>query len=154
MIKQISPILLAVGLLAACATTPSDKPRGAAKFAEDPRLGEKVDKICFNRSIDGFSQNDRDTVVVREGVNQHYLIEVRGVCSNLRHAQSIGIDSSLSCVTRHDHLIVSTSSFSLNDGITPPDRCTIRAIYEWDEDAEVKNAEEDPSEETAETAAP
>lgn len=142
MFKQIAPIVLASSLLAACATAPSDTPKGAAKFADDPRLGAQVGKICFNRSIDGFSRNDRDTVVVREGVNDHYLIEVRGACTNLRHAQSIGIDSSLSCVTRSDALIVSTSAFTLNDPVQRPERCLISAIYEWDEDAVLEQSTE------------
>lgn len=142
MIKQIVPIVLASSLLAACATAPSDTPKGAAKFADDPRLGAKVDKICFNRSIDSFSRNDRDTVVVREGPNEHYLIEIRGACINLRHAQTIAFDSSLSCVTRTDALIVSTSAFTLNDPTRGPQRCRISEIYEWDDDAPLQETTE------------
>ena len=143
MFKQIAPVLAVFALASACATTAPDEPKGVAKFAEDPRLGEKVDRICFNRSIDSFHSNDRDTVVVREGVNDHYLIEVRGICPNLRRAQTIGIDAFSSCVSRNDALIVSSSPFSLNDETSiGPDRCLIRSIYKWDEDAENEEAGE------------
>ena len=153
MFKLIVPTLAIVGLAAACATTPSDKPKGAAKFAEDPRLGEKVDRICFNRTIDGFSHTDRDTIVVSTGPNKDYLLEVRGICTNLRHAQSIAIDSPLSCVTRLDAIFVSTSAFSLNDNLGGPQRCIINEIYAWDEDADKDEEKEDESD-PEESAAP
>jgi len=123
MIMRLTAPLAAAGLLAACATTTSDAPKGAAKFAEDPRLGEPVKRICFNNSINGFSRNDRDTVVVSARANDNFLIEVRGVCTNLRHAQSIGIDSTTSCVSRNDFLIVSDSAFSSHGSGAGPDRC-------------------------------
>ena len=156
MIKKLSLGFLVSSLVAACATTNEDTPKGAAKFAGDARLGEKVDRVCFNRTIDSFLRNDRDTLVIREGVNDHYLIEVRGICSNLRHAQSIGFASALSCVTRNDHIIVSTSPFTLKDRTTPPQRCMISEIYEWNEDA-LEDSEPDddgaaPDEDTAPTA--
>lgn len=125
--------------LASCASTAEteSKSQGIAAFKDDARLGEKVEKICFNRSIDGFSNNERKTVVLSSGVNKDYIVEVRGVCSNLSHAQSIGIDSSLSCVRRGDYLIVSDSAFSLNDSTgIGPDRCLIDRIHKWDKKAE------------------
>lgn len=154
MIKLFTPAIAALGLVSGCASTPSDTPKGAAKYAQDARLGDKVDRICFNRNIDGFSRNDRDTVVVSAGVNEDYLLVVRGPCQNLRHAQAIGIDSSLSCVTRFDRILVSTSAFSLVDNLGGPERCTIQEIYAWDDDAEEGTSEEDEPAATEETAAP
>jgi len=151
MIKLFAPALAVIGLITACATTPSDQPRGAAKFAEDPRLGEKVDEICFKRQIDGFTHTDRDTIVVSAGLNDDYLLEVRGPCLNLRHALSVAIDAPLSCVTRFDSIIVSTSAFSLNDPHGGPQRCTINEIYAWNEDAE-DETDDTQSEETETTA--
>lgn len=136
MIKQATLCFAAIGLLSACASSPSDNPKGAAKFAEDARLGERVDRICFNRTIDGFSRSDRDTIVVSAGPSEDYLLEVRGPCTNLRHAQSIAIDSSLSCVTRLDRILVSTSAFSPRDNLGRPQSCIISEIYEWSEGAE------------------
>ena len=147
MFKQLSTSLAAISLVAACATTSSDEPKGAAKYADDARLGEKVDKICFKRNIDGFSRTTRDTVVVSAGVNKDYLIEVRGPCSNLNHAQSIAIDSSLSCVTRLDSILVSTSAFSLRDNLGGPQRCIVNEIYVWNEDAATEEKTEGEAEE-------
>ncbi len=135
MFMRIATALAVISLFTACASTSSDAPKGVEKFPDDPRLGKKVDKICFNRQIDGFSRTDRDTIVVSAGANEDYLIEVRGICTNLQHAQSIAIDSSLSCVTRLDRLLVSTSAFSLRDNLGGPQSCTINEIYAWDEDA-------------------
>lgn len=144
MFKLIPSLLLALPILIACTSVASDEPRGAAKFADDPRLGEQVDKICFKRSIDGFSNATRDTVVLSAGVNEDYLVEVFGGCTNLRHAQRIAIDSSLSCVDDGDFLIVSENLFS--DGRSSgldPQRCAIDSIYKWDKRAEM--AEDDNS---------
>lgn len=129
---------LIVAGLTACASTSDDKqkPRGIAAFANDARLGEQVDKICFNRNIDGFSDARRDTVVLTKGVSDYYIVEVSGVCSNLRYAQSIAVDSSLSCVMQGDSLLVSDSAFGLNDQTgMGPDRCFIEKIHRWDKDA-------------------
>lgn len=137
-IYQMMFIALAGVTLAACATPPqsSAKVRGIAAFADDPRLGKQVSKICFNRTIDGFYNATRDTVVLSRGASEDYIVEVKGVCSNLRNARSVAIDSQLSCVTRGDVLLVSTSTFTLNDGTgMGPDRCYIEKIHQWDKSA-------------------
>lgn len=151
MFKPIAPALAAFTLITACASTPSDEPKGAAKFAEDPSLGEKVDKICFNRSIDGFTRSDRDTIVVTARANDQYLLEIKGPCNNLRFAQSIAIDSALSCVSRLDTILISTSAFSLNDNLGGPQRCFIKEIYAWDENATDEVEDEEDSEDGSET---
>ncbi len=126
----------------ATATDANPKERGIAAFKDDARLGEPVEKICFNRSIDGFSNAMRDTVVLSAGVSKNYIVEVSGICPNLDHAQSIAIDSTLSCVSRGDYLIVSDSAFSLQDNTGfGPDRCLIDSIYTWDKRA--KNTDEE-----------
>lgn len=143
--KHVSLTLIAAGLIAACASTAADdgKERGIAAFKDDARLGEAVSKICFNRNIDGFSNATRDTVVLSGGPSKDYIVEVRGVCTNLRHAQSIAIDSTLSCVTRGDYLLVSESAFSLDDNTgMGPDRCMIDKIHAWDPKAKKAEATE------------
>lgn len=130
---------VAAGILTACASTAADdgKERGLAAFKNDVRLGEEVSKICFNRNIDGFSNATRDTVVLDAGPSKDYIVQVKGACSTLRYAQSIAIDSTLSCVTRGDYLLVSDSAFSLDDGTgMGPDRCMIDKIHKWDKRAE------------------
>jgi hypothetical protein len=124
--------------LTACAGVPvsSDKPKGIAAFVNDARLGEQVQKICFNRNIDGFYNATQDTIVLTTGISDDYIVEVRGVCNNLRFAKSIAVDSTLSCVTRGDALLVSVSAFSLSDGTSiGPDRCLIEKMYKWNKAA-------------------
>ena len=148
-VPRLAPIALAA-LVTACAATPTDRVKGVAQFADDPRLGEETDRVCFQRTIDNFTLTTRDTVVLEAGPSRQYLVEVVGVCSDLDHAQSIGIDAATSCLTRGDALIVSRSPFSLNDPSNiGPQRCLIKAIYDWDGDAE---APDEPEEEAAEAA--
>jgi len=134
-----SAIFLACAV-AGCETTPDATNGTAAENAAtvDQRRGEPVDRICFNRSIDGFSNTESESVVLSAGPGRDYLVEIVGACPQLRHAQTIGIDATLSCVTRGDALIVSDSISG--GGPLPPDRCLISAIYEWrknDESQEV-----------------
>lgn len=134
--------VITAGVLAGCASTAANdgKARGIAAFKDDTRLGAEVDKICFNRNIDGFSNAARDTVVLDAGPSKDYIVQVKGVCSTLRHAQSIAIDSSMSCVTRGDYLLVSDSAFSLDSPAgMGPDRCVIDKIHKWDKRAEKAN---------------
>jgi len=139
--------LIIIGGLAACATSADDgKPKGIAAFKGDPRLGEEVSKICFNRSIDGFSENTDDTVVLTKGVNKDHIVEVSGICQDLKFAKSIAIDSRSSCITRGDYLLVSSSAFSLDDGTgIGPDRCYIDKIYKWDKKAKAEMENSDAS---------
>ena len=130
-----------VFLLSACATVANggdeavDTVRGAERFAEDERLGERVDRMCFTSSIDGFSDAEDDTIVLRASASRHYLVETTS-CHNLDWAQSVAIDSHSSCATRGDRLIVYDTAFPThsNDGLRTQ-RCLITGIYEWDPDA-------------------
>ncbi|MAP93997.1 MAG: hypothetical protein CMK07_03505 [Ponticaulis sp.] len=136
-----------VFLLSACATAANggmaerEQTRGIAQFAEDPRLGEEVSRMCFTSSIDSFSTTTRDTVVLEVSPSRHYIVETSS-CSNLDSAQSLAIDGMSSCATRGDALIVSDSAFGLkNSSGLGPDRCLIKRIHEWNEDAAVDMAE-------------
>jgi len=137
--------VLTTGGLAACATSADDgKPKGIAAFKGDPRLGEEVSKICFNRSIDGFSENTDRTVVLTKGVNKDHIVEVSRGCRDLKFAQSIAVDSRSSCVTRGDYLLVSDSAFSLDNRTgMGPDRCYIQKMHKWDKKAESDDEVED-----------
>ena len=137
--------ILSAALLAACQSAPGEtKPRGAAAYADDPRLGEKVSSICFASSIDGFSMNERTSVVLREG-RKEYLVEVFGTCLDLENALAIGIDSTTSCLSKSDALIVSSSLTGSGIG-AGPQRCMIQEIYAWNADAEQTAAEALPAE--------
>ena len=141
-----------VFLLSACATAANggmmslDEEKGAAQFAGDPRLGEKVDRMCFTSSIDGFSSPTDDTAILSASPSRKYLVETSS-CYGLDRAMSIALSSNMSCASRGDNLLVSDSVFRLEQsGGMPPDRCFITAIYEWDEDAAEEIAEATSSE--------
>lgn len=130
---------------AACSTAPQPSAETATLAAAetpDPRLGERVDKICFTRNIDSFQETTRNSVIVRVGVNDFYLVETFGPCFDLNFAQSIGFESRTgSCLRRTDRLSVSDSAFGLHrSGGLGPQRCQIRAIYEWDPEAAAGDA--------------
>ncbi|AXE63769.1 hypothetical protein BBF93_05715 [Hyphomonas sp. CACIAM 19H1] len=133
-------LIFTTALLAACQSAPgTGTPQGIAAYADDPRLGAPVDRICFASSIDGFSDNKRNTVILREGRDE-YMVEVFGACPDLEYAQSIGIDSTTGCLTRSDALIVGHTPGGTGMG---PQRCLIKEIRKWDRKAE-KPAEAAP----------
>ncbi len=137
--------------LAACATatTPEERAeeRAAQVFADDPRRGEQVDRVCFARSIDSFGETTKRAVVIREGFD-HYLVETFGGCFDLDWAQSLAIDSFSSCLTRGDNIIAFESVFGPDktDGIR--NSCKVKAIYEWDHDAKEDDETEEKSEDS------
>jgi hypothetical protein len=134
-------MMLCLALAAsACATGPVDRspPEG---FADDPRLGERVDRICFGRSINGFGETTSETIVLEARVNDHYLVETFGPCQDLDWAQSVALDQFSSCITTADSIIPSRSAFGFDRSGIPPQACRIKAIYEWNPDAEADEAE-------------
>jgi hypothetical protein len=137
--KQVIFAAVAAATLAGCTSTPAEpSPRGIAQYADDPRLGEETNKVCFASSIDGFSMNDRSTVLLHDG-KKRYMVEVTGTCLDLDNAESIALDNSTSCLTPGDSIIIA-STFGETFGSR---RCMIRNIYNWDKDA--KKAEENPA---------
>jgi Family of unknown function (DUF6491) len=129
--------------LGACTTAPAEpRLRGLEKYADDPRLGPEKNSICFASTIDGFSMNDRETVLLHEG-RDRYMVEVTAGCMDLDYAESIAIDSNGGCLTPGDSIIVARTlgdSFGSN-------RCMIREIREWNPKAEKPEAkaEENPA---------
>jgi len=127
-------------MLYACASLGDAPDDGVAAFADDPRLGEEVDRICFGRQINGFGETTDRTIIVNAGVNEHYLIETIGFCRDLDWAQSISLDQFSSCLTGGDSIIPYGSAFGPDRSGPPPQSCRIKAIYEWDEDAGEQDA--------------
>lgn len=137
------PLIAAAAALAACTSIPGTaSPRGIARYADDPRLGEATNRICFASSIDGFSMNTRDSVLLHEG-RDRYLVEVAGTCMDLEYAEMISLSAPTNCLTPGDAIIVSRAM----GGTLGPQRCIITKIHEWDPKATP------PTEETPETAA-
>lgn len=141
--KRIILAVLAATALGACTTAPAEpRLQGLEKYADDPRLGPEKRSICFAANIDGFSLNERETVVLQEG-RDHYMVEVTAGCTDLEIAESIVVDSHGGCLTPGDSIIVASTlgdSFGSN-------RCLIREIREWDPKAEKppEAAEENPA---------
>lgn len=138
MIRYIRTITFgaaAAAMLAACSSAPAEDE--IMDWQTDARLGEEVDRICFSQSIDNFRAATRDTVIVEKGVSDEFLIETMGSCYDLKHAQSISLDtfSGSSCLSRGDSIFAYDSAFGPDSNDITPIRCPIRAIYEWDEDA-------------------
>ncbi|MEM9054861.1 MAG: DUF6491 family protein [Pseudomonadota bacterium] len=141
-------------VLAACATatTPEQQAeraqaKAAEVFADDPRRGEEVKRLCFASSIDSFGETTKRAVVVREGLD-HYLIETFGGCYDLDWAQSLAVKSFSGCLTRGDEILAFDSAFGPDRNDIRRPSCKVRAIYEWEEDADGR--EEGSTEETEE----
>lgn len=152
---RLMPLFLAAALavVPACATEPTDDTETLAEALADPRVGEKVNRICFSRGINGFSEWDGpDGIILRRGVNDRYLVLVARGCFNIDDAQRIGIDQRFGggCLSRGDRLFISRSIFPNPRDRFDVDRCTITAIYEWDEDAAEEDGEDGASTDEAE----
>lgn len=98
------------------------------------RQGAEVNQICFTRSIDGWRELGDDALLVREGIDDWYKLDLAGVCAPDWAFNAIAIETRTgsSCLTRGDHVTIPNSPL---DG-----RCTIMSIHEWDEEAEVPEA--------------
>ena len=144
--KRLSLLVSAFAFLTAPAVSADDEPQ----LSEDPRLGERVNRICFARNINNFSfvREYDDVVLLEKGVKKWFLAELSGACSysSLRFARAVAIDSRPrgGCVSRGDRLVFSDGlSFDDRSAISNVRRCTIGAIYKWDENAERDQEDED-----------
>lgn len=135
-LRTVLASVSSVVLLWSCASAGDPAEDGVAAYADDPRLGAEVDRICFGRQINGFGETTDRTIIVRAGANEHYLIETIGFCRDLDWAQSIALDRFSSCLTRGDSIIPFDSAFGPDRRDLPAQSCRINAIYDWDEDAE------------------
>lgn len=147
--------LLVSALIATCAIGPvamadDHVPEG---FEDDPRLGEEVRRMCFSRNVSGFGETTRRTIVLRARVNEYYLVETFGFCRDLDWAQSIALDSFGPCLTRGDTIHTSDSVFASDRRHGLANQCRVRAIYDWDPDAQSED-ESDPETEPAAEPAP
>ena len=130
-------VSIGAALLAAPASAGDKKDDGV-----DKRIGEKVDRICFQRTIDGWreARGFRKAVLLERGVNNWYLVKLSGSCNahDFRFAQSIGIESRPAggCVRRGDVILVRGAGDFVN-------RCFIREMYEWDDDAPAPGEDSD-----------
>jgi len=116
---------------------------GEKRKGEDPRIGEKVDRICFQRTIDSWREakgHDR-AVLLERSVNNWYFVKVSSPCRShdFAFAHTIGIESRPAggCVRRGDVILVRGAGDFLN-------RCFIKSIREWDDDAKAPEENDAP----------
>ncbi|MFP4520141.1 MAG: DUF6491 family protein [Oceanicaulis sp.] len=133
----------AVLALSACAGEPAMdeggvEPQSFAGYEVDPRLGERVDRICFGASINGFGDTTDDTVLLEARVDDWYLAHTYS-CPDLDHAQSLRFDRFGSCLRQGDEIIPYDSAFGDDTTGLGPRGCPIRAIYEWDPAATIED---------------
>lgn len=132
-IRSIGTLGVIAGVAAICLPAlAGDKPE--TQSGPDPRIGEEVDSICFQRNINGWRavKGEDDVVLLERGVNDWYRVELLGACDErlFRFAQKIAIESRPAggCLRRYDYIIVEdTPGFNR--------RCSITRMYKWDEDA-------------------
>lgn len=126
--------LLSLCLLAACATTPEQQAARAAEAARinaeiAARQGEAVNSVCA-RSSDGWRAL-RDDVLLLEARGDWYMLELAGACNPEAAFSAIVTRSrsGSSCLGRGDVILTGRPRRG--------ERCTITAIHQWDEAAEV-----------------
>ncbi len=133
---------LALGAMLGAAPAKDDADKSAVR---DPRIGDAVDRICFQRNIRNWREirGEDNVVLLESGVNKWFRVELMGACdaSVFRFAQTIAIESrpATGCVTRGDYILVQEGS-----GFTQ--RCYITDIYEWNEGA-LEDVADEPEEE-------
>lgn len=127
-----------VAALAACQTAEefaAEEERLQAEIAA--KQGERVDRICFTQSINGWRELGDDAVLLRKNVNDWYKLDISGTCDPEWAFNAIAIETrpaGAHCVSRGDQIRTFDTAI---DG-----RCFITAIHEWDDDAEVAGAAE------------
>ncbi len=129
---RLSLIPLLSLALAGCMTTaaPSDTPQaGVAKYKRDMRLGESVSNICFAGQIGAFRLFGQDTVIVKSGLGDEFILDVAPGCSPLDIANSVAMETGKSCLAAQDNIIVAESS-----GVS--ENCTVLSIYRWNEEVD------------------
>lgn len=133
--------MMATALALGACQTAEDRAASEARLqAEiDARRGEEVNRICFQRNINGWRELSDEAILLQRGVNDWYMVELRGVCDPTMAFNSIALVSrpaGSSCLSRGDKVIIPDDVIG--------GQCFIDRIYKWDEDAEIP---EPPAEE-------
>jgi hypothetical protein len=123
-------ILIAAAFgLAACQTAAERETADAETAALiAARQGAEVDRICFTGNINGWNELSRNAILLEEGVNDWYKVDLVGTCEPEWAFNTIAIASrpaGSSCLTRGDRITTDDRNVS---GV-----CYIDRIYEWDE---------------------
>ena len=142
---KLPVILLSVCAMAlsACASTGEDVPSNFDGYEDDPRLGQAVSSACYGFDIDGFRNNNRDSVIIEGRGRSEYLLRTRA-CFDLDSALALGVDGRGGCLTRGDRLVVTNDILpAYGRNSRDIESCIITGIYEWNEDAAKPESEEE-----------
>ena len=139
--KQILLAIVVTILVSACVTSGNDvsEPKKV-----DPRQGEEVNQICFNRNMDGWSplEGNNKAILVTDRRRDEYKLDLIGTCDPQWAMMRIATISrgNSSCLSRGDK-IVTDADMNMQDS------CTIRRIYKWHPDKlELKKPSQDETE--------
>lgn len=125
-------------LFSACAV----QEKKQSEFADDARLGEAVDSVCFTGGLSGFYSVGDQALVLRDGPGRSYLVET-GFCPNLRLVEGLRLDDPSNCLRRGDRLSVFDTPLPEKGFQSDrPDHCTVTMIFEWHPDREEEPAQD------------
>ncbi len=146
------PSLMLIALIGCAATHPgaptADETAVSApqSLAEDPRVGEEMDRICFTNGISGFSDYNgpEDALILRRGPGREYLVTLFPGCITVDRAQRVAfVDRfSGSCLMRGDEILVSAELFRAGSSLDN-DVCRISEVYAYDRDATAAEEEDE-----------
>ena len=106
--KTLTAIILAAFLASACATTGGgiERSKGEQLLSKyEPYLGEPVDRFTAFRP-DSWQPISRTQLVLWSTMNDAYLLTVWDTCWDLPFAQTVGVTSTGSSITKLDSVIV------------------------------------------------
>jgi hypothetical protein len=94
---SLAATLLGAALIAGCASQP--------KLDYREYAGQPV-KSFHMTSYDGWTPVSKDQLVVWTGLNEAYLLTVRGYCPNLEYAHAVAVTSTGNTVDKFEKVIV------------------------------------------------
>ena len=118
-----STLAAAAMLLAGCASTLAHI--NAPKLDYREYAGEPVKSFDLYH-FDGWSPVSKDQLVVWSGINEAYLISVKGYCPNLQFANTIAVTSTANQVDKFEKVIVGRDKCFINE-IRPIDTKQMKA---------------------------
>jgi len=125
----IVPALVAALTVAACQSVEQRNAREEALAAEiAAHQGEEVARICFTSQLNGWKELGPRSVLLRQGVNDWYMLDLSGACEPEWAFNAIAIQSrpsGTSCISRGDMLRTLDRSSRGS--------CVINGIYAWNE---------------------
>ena len=116
-------VALSVILLSACAGKAPEEGKSVDELLaeKDLRIVEELRQLtAFN--IHSWIYIDQQNVVLRDGPNRHYLIELNTPCQNLRFAQNIAF-------TSFGRTLRNTDYIAVTDGPGNIERCFMKSFY-------------------------